>query len=127
MNQRKKNNTISLMKITRNPRVQQQTPQQRIVNYSVNRSHQAHTMIDSRVNSHHPLCDDCDALKYCQLARNLSHNHGAHFNSLRIINGAIGDRNTSPSKTTLLDEHILAEKLKIRYKTCPFHRELSLG
>lgn len=71
------------------------------------------------------LCGDCDALKYCQLARNLSHTHAASLNSHRIINGELGDRQNT--RQSWPDNHILAEKLKLRYKTCPFHRELSLG
>lgn len=70
------------------------------------------------------LCGDCDQLSYCQYARNLSHNHAANFNSHKIINTAIEDQ---PSKLNVPDQHIMAERLKLRYKTCPFHRELSLG
>lgn len=77
------------------------------------------------------LCGDCDALNYCQLARNLSHNHGAHLNSHRIINGFLADTKqnviSQQSSLSVPDQHILAEKLKLRYQTCPFHRELSLG
>lgn len=74
------------------------------------------------------LCNDCDALKYCQLARNLSSNHLA---SQKVIYGHLGTptkRNLSTNlASNLPDQHILAEKFKLRYKTCPFHRELSLG
>lgn len=71
------------------------------------------------------LCGHCDKLKYCQYARNLSHNHAAHFTSHIIIgNGEEKDVNQGRG---LSDQHTLAEKLKLRYKTCPFHRELSLG
>lgn len=68
------------------------------------------------------LCGDCNALSYCQLARNLSHTHAASLNSEKIINGAL-DQQTG----VVLDQQIMAERLKIRYKTCPFHRELSFG
>lgn len=70
------------------------------------------------------LCGDCDALNYCQLARNLGHNHSAHLTSHKVINGIIRIPGEGQS---LPDQHILAEKLKLRYRTCPFHRELSLG
>lgn len=80
------------------------------------------------------LCRECDALKYCQYARNLSHNHDAHFTSHKVINGDLSDQSylqpsppATTSSTKLPEQHILAEKLKLRYKTCPFHRELSLG
>lgn len=68
------------------------------------------------------LCGDCDVLKYCQYARKLSHNHANYFNSQELNHGHVQD--TFP---ILLDKTILAEKLKLRHKTCPFHRELSLG
>jgi len=77
------------------------------------------------------LCTDCDKLRYCQFARNLSHNHSAHMTSRQVINGDLLDtfaRKPTPNlRGSLPDQHILAEKLKLRYKTCPFHRELSLG
>lgn len=89
------------------------------------------------------LCRDCDSLNYCQLARNLSHSHGGptftSHNSNDVIIGELSLQNprqsqhgqANPNDATnsspLPDRHILAEKLKLRYKTCPFHRELSLG
>lgn len=69
------------------------------------------------------LCGDCDALSYCQLARNLSHSQAVSFNSHRIINGAL---NLSAGGA-ILERQVMAERLKLRYKTCPFHRELSFG
>lgn len=76
------------------------------------------------------LCGDCDALNYCQLARNLGHSHSAQLNSHKIINGSIGESEAVIGlrpRSSFPDQQILAEKLKLRYKTCPFHRELSLG
>lgn len=84
----------------------------------------------SHGNNHHlkpttNLCGDCDELKYCQFARNLSHSHDAQLTSRKIING---DLNTLQAPLPPIpDQHILAERLKLRYQTCPFHRELSLG
>lgn len=78
-------------------------------------------------NKQAKLCKDCDKLKYCQYARNLSHNHGAHLTSQIVINGFIVGSQNSQILTLLPDQSIMAEKLKIRHKTCPFHRELSLG
>lgn len=72
------------------------------------------------------LCGDCDHLKYCQYARNLSHNHAAYVNSQRIINGYTNKKNNS-SPEAMVDQHIFADRLKLRHKTCPFHRELTLG
>lgn len=109
------------MKITRDQKTQHRVT----VGESSNRLHgswRSHNLADKMSPR---LCGDCDALKYCQLARNLSRNHGANFNSYRNTNGIIGDKQNHSHN--LPDQHILAERLKLRYKTCPFHRELSLG
>lgn len=82
-------------------------------------------LTNGSVARHPKLCTDCDKLKYCQYARNLSHNHSAHLTSHIVIDGSY--QREPNAIRTLPDQHILAEKLKLRYKTCPFHREISLG
>lgn len=73
------------------------------------------------------LCGDCDVLNYCQYARNLSHNHTAHIDNQRIINRTNAQDKQNNPIPNVVDQHIMAERLKLRHKTCPFHRELSLG
>lgn len=73
------------------------------------------------------LCKPCEYLDYCQYAKHLSFNHLGHNDietDQRLKQAVI----TSDGKTLRLpDQHILAAQDKLRYQTCPFHRELSLG
>lgn len=98
-------------------------------NHHHHHHHNSRPTTDHSSHVYYPkLCGDCDKLKFCQLARNLSHSHDAELTSHKVINGDISEvRINSSSTLRLPDQHIMAEKLKLRYKTCPFHRELSLG
>lgn len=81
------------------------------------------------------LCDDCEVFQQCQFARDLSFSQTSHLSSHKFLGpGATNhldqDHRVGRLTTTVapvVDRHHLAERLKLRYKTCPFHREISLG
>jgi hypothetical protein len=119
---------LRLFKITRDQRIRDQKLYNSNVGSHHHSGHGRSILNHSSPVSSPKLCGDCDKLKYCQLARNLGHSHDATLTSHRVINGEISEvRLFNNASIQLPDQHIMAEKLKLRYKTCPFHRELSLG
>lgn len=93
------------------------------------------TQTQTTTSTNADLCSDCEVFQQCQYARDLSFSQTSHLGSHKLLghNNQAANNNNNIHTTARLatsaasDRHVLAEKLKLRYKTCPFHREISLG